>query len=75
MNGGFRQALMNESREYFPAAIAGYDLLGLPEVAALLRHALTAPDAAALEALSNQLGMNDAERVAYVRAHAEKFRL
>jgi ribose 1,5-bisphosphokinase PhnN len=75
MNGGFRQALVNESREYLPAAIAGYDLLGRPELAALLRRALTTPDAASLEALDEQFGVNDAERVAYVRAHAKKFQL
>ena len=50
-NGGFRQALANESRRYFPAAIAGYERLGRSDLADLLREALAAPDLAALDAL------------------------
>jgi hypothetical protein len=73
-NGGFRQALTNVP-ECFPHAIAGYELLGRPDLANLLRNALGAPDPAALDALDEQLDVNDDLRVAYVRAHRDAFRL
>ena len=72
-NGGFRQARANAG-ELFPEAIGGYELIGRPDLADIVRRALTASDNGSLEALDTELGENDAERVTYVRAHAHRFR-
>jgi Domain of unknown function (DUF4375) len=83
-NGGFEQVFENGVDEYFPAAKAGYSLLG-DEASALLLDQATAArdDDAALSALDDSLDgppwngvpWSDAKRIAYVRAHRGEFRL
>jgi hypothetical protein len=74
MNGGFRQAIANIP-DIFPEAVAGYVLLGRSDLAELLRRALAASDLASLDALDEDLDVNDDLRVAFVREHRHAFRL
>ncbi len=82
-NGGFSQVFENGVDEYFPAARAGYLLLGDRASAELLdRATAAADDADTLNALDESLDdppwngdvpWSIAARVAYARAHADEF--
>jgi hypothetical protein len=81
-NGGFRQAAHNAG-DFFDEAIAGYELMGLNESAALIREAKAQRnDDAALDALDERVTTApwpgvpwaDEARLAYVRTHREAFR-
>jgi hypothetical protein len=69
-NGGFVQAVEN-ARAFFPAAIEGYELLGRPELAQLLRHVL-AGDPRSFD--DDGVGLeNDDLRIEFVRADRAAF--
>lgn len=82
-NGGFEQAL-DSAGEYWDEAMAGYRLLDDDASVDLLRRVLAAGhDEDELELLLDAMDAppwdgvpwRDAERVAYVRAHRDEFRL
>jgi hypothetical protein len=69
-NGGFVQAVEN-ARDFFPAAIDGYEPLGRPELAQLLRDVL-AGDPRSFDDEGHGLE-NDDLRLEFARAHRDAF--